>query len=111
MSTTTTLHLATIDDARIHSADAEQRADDAAFERRYKRWSLRRRIALPDEQLKTICAIFFNLGIRQGAELREVEIARLTEHVANLEHDLATETTEDDGLSERERLTRGGYWK
>lgn len=85
--------------------DAEQRAGAAEFERKYRLWTLRRRIGLPEEQLKVICNIFFNYGRND----QRGRIARLEDHIAELKRDMATETTDDDGLSEWERLTRGGY--
>lgn len=104
----TTLRLVTIE-----TSAAQLDADKLEFERRYKRWTLRRRIQLPEEQLRIICAIFFNFGVRQGIKSGQAEgqaeIDRLKAHIDNLNHDLATQNAEDDGLSESERLTRSGY--
>jgi hypothetical protein len=43
-----------------------QQADDAEFERQYKKWPDRRRIELPRAQLRMICQIFFRFGTQHG---------------------------------------------
>lgn len=95
--------------------------DDTEFDGLFNDWQVKTIIAqhvITEASLRTICKIWFQRGIERGTVWAEAEmtrelkaeIVRLRQHVKDLDADLNNACqSEPDGLSEHERLTKGGY--
>lgn len=55
--------------------------DATAFDEMYAEWTMRSRIPLHPDALRTICRLWYGRGVARGSEWMESEVERITEEV------------------------------